>query len=369
MSPDLAAVVLGGLILVTSPAARTDGPRAPADGPQPAQAAASDEPVVPPGVSVDRLIEALRQDGAYKLRLQAAVMLGRSGDGRAATPLVEALEKDPQYTVRAACATALANLKEPRAIAPLLTRMGMDPEAFVREEAARALAKFDRAVALERVLSAYTSPYPSVRREVVRYVLPSPTVAAEPVLALALGDVPAVAVLARQAALAIPPPERWRFFASAAQNSEPAVRRGVVEALRHDKCIEAAQIVLDIYERDIEEEEVRAAAKSALRELRDVLPMAQILKDAAPSSEKHTRARALRLLGCLGGAEARGVLVGALEDDDRYVRGIAVMALGELGDVTVLPAVEKLARNPDNERIMHLVNNTLRQLRMKTGNP
>ncbi len=59
------------------------------------------------------------------------------------------------------------------------------------------------------------------------------------------------------------------------------------------------------------------------------------------------------------------LLLAALTDEDPYVRGMAVIALGELGDPGALPEIEKLSQDPTNERIMHLINNALRQLRSK----
>ncbi|HSI03205.1 MAG TPA: HEAT repeat domain-containing protein, partial [Myxococcota bacterium] len=55
---------------------------------------------------VQRLIDALSHDDAFKVRLQAAVLLGRSNDDRAAPALISALASDAHYTVRAASATA-----------------------------------------------------------------------------------------------------------------------------------------------------------------------------------------------------------------------------------------------------------------------
>ncbi|MBN1962369.1 MAG: HEAT repeat domain-containing protein [Deltaproteobacteria bacterium] len=317
---------------------------------------------------INQLIDILKSHESHKLRLQATIRLGNIDDPLTRKALIYALEKDPHYTVRAACATALAKLHEFNAIPQLLTRVGIDPEPFVRSQASQALEQFNHNEAIEYALKTYTSPYPSVRAEVIRFIASTPTPMIEPVLALALGDVAEVSTAASKAVMAIPIPARWRFLSSASSHPDVAVRRGAILALASMPSHDAAEIVLAVYDRDIEDEEVRVAAREALRRLRDFLPMSQVYRDANPTTKKHIRSRALRLLGCVGGPQALKILTEALKDNDRYVRGIAVMALGELDDPAALPAVEELLKHPDNKFIMHLINNTLRQLHNKQEN-
>ena len=54
-----------------------------------------------------------------------------------------------------------------------------------------------------------------------------------------------------------------------------------------------------------------------------------------------------------------------IADQDVYLRGTAVMAMAELGDPKVVPSLEKLEADPANQRILHLVRHTLKQLRKK----
>jgi HEAT repeat protein len=317
-----------------------------------------------PAAGVDKLVEALAHDPAFKVRLQAAALLRSSSDERATRALLAALERDPHPAVRAQCAANLGERREPRAVAPLLTRIGADPDAFVQGEARRALGGYDRASTLELVLQAYGSPYVSVRRAVLAYVAEAPAPTALPVLTLALGDAPELVELTRKAVAALPPEERWSFYAAATTHREPSVRKGAVDALGDEKAPEAAALVLGVFERDIEEQDVRDAARWALRKLVPYLPVSRITSDAS-SPEKHARARALRLLGAMGGADARRVLLASVADPDPWVRGIAVLALGELGDVSVIPELEKAAADPANQRLSQILDNTLRELRSK----
>lgn len=345
---------------------------APAQAPVPAPAPAPAENAVATAERdkyLEKLIHALTRDDNYKVRLQAAVLLGRSGDARAIDPLVTALGADEHFTVRAASATALANLGEAKAIAHIIKRMAVDNDAFVRDEAARALDKYDRATALPYVVAVYNgSDDERVRRIVIEYVADDVDVAAEPVLERALGDSDAILTVARGAVLGMEKTRALEFLRRAVTHREPSVRKGAVQLLRAVKTAEAAQAILGVFEKDVEVEDVREEARRSLRELREFMPVAPLVQDAQSGGTRAVRVRALKLLGVLGGSEAEKVLVQALDDRDDYVRGNAVISMQFLGSQAVVPALEKLANDPArNERILPLVRTTLRQLREKSG--
>jgi HEAT repeat protein len=353
------------VLAFSSPATAQEPEAVSPPAPQP-NAATIAEPALPASATLERLIKALGEDDAYKVRLQAAVILGRTGDERVVKPLIDALSADPHYTVRAAAATALANLRALKAVSQIIRRLAVDTEELVREEARRALQKFPREEALPYVVATCSANDPRVRKQALSYLAAEPTPGAEQVFAKALGDDnPEIASIAQGALKKLPAAELVRLLEGAVDHREPAVRRGGVDMLRSLDTPEATQLVLRVYSRDIEEEEVRVSARTALRELKRHLPMGQIVKDATQSPEKHTRAQSLRLLGVLGGNQAEAVLLGALGDDDIYVRGTAVMAMGELGDPKVVPSLERLADDPANQRIAHLVRHALKQLRKK----
>jgi HEAT repeat protein len=312
---------------------------------------------------LERLIDALRSDSSFKVRLQAAVLLGRADDDRAVEPLIGAMAADEHYTVRAAAATALANLNVPRAISHIIKRIATDPDAFVREEAARALGKYDEEEALPYVIATYGSDDPTVRREAVRYLAATPTEAAVPVLIKALGDLPETFELVQAAALEMEAAESMRMLRAALDHRDPSVRQGAVRVLHEIGNADAAKLILEVYERDIEADGVRNATRKALRDLRPHLPMNEIVRDAESNPQKHARARALMLLGAIGGDDAEKVLLAALGDQDVYLRGTAVMAMAKLGDPSVVPSLEKLEADPANQRILHLVRHAIKQLR------
>lgn len=314
---------------------------------------------------VQRLIDALSHDDAFKVRLQAAVLLGRSNDDRAAPALISALASDAHYTVRAASATALANLNDLRGIAHIVKAQGVDREAFVREEAERALAKFQRSDALPSVISAYNGAEdPRVRKVALAYVVAQPVTAdTEPVLERALGETPENFEITKTAVLKLEPTRMMALLQRGIDHHDAAVRRGAVNVLRGVNSQDAARMVLGVYERDIEVEEVRAAARESLRAMRALLPIQQFVKEAQSSSERYARARAIKLLGVVGGDEAEKVLLAASHDDEIYIRGSAVLAMQYLGSQSVVPTLEKLAADPDNARILLQIRSVLKHLK------
>jgi hypothetical protein len=88
---------------------------------------------------VDDLSQALIADTSWRVRLQAAVVLGRLHDVRGVPALMRALS-DPLETVRGMAAQVLGDLGDPQAIAAL-QRAQRDPSAFVRGQATVALGK------------------------------------------------------------------------------------------------------------------------------------------------------------------------------------------------------------------------------------
>jgi hypothetical protein len=86
---------------------------------------------------IDDLTRALMQDPSYKVRVQAALVLGKLGDRRAVPSLMQAL-KDANETVRGVAATSLGRLGDNVAANALLSATN-DSSEFVRTQAKRAL--------------------------------------------------------------------------------------------------------------------------------------------------------------------------------------------------------------------------------------
>ncbi len=89
---------------------------------------------------VDSLCRTLTSDSSWRVRLQAAVVLGKLRDPRAVPSLLRALS-DENETVRGLSAQVLGELGDASVIAALERRHRTDSSQFVRNRAGEALAK------------------------------------------------------------------------------------------------------------------------------------------------------------------------------------------------------------------------------------
>jgi hypothetical protein len=89
---------------------------------------------------VDELNQALLSDPSYKVKVQAALVLGKLNDKRAVPALLEAL-RDENETVRGMAVLSLGKLGDARAV-DALHRLESDASPFVRGNVQKALANF-----------------------------------------------------------------------------------------------------------------------------------------------------------------------------------------------------------------------------------
>ena len=87
----------------------------------------------------DELSSALLSDPSFKVRTQAALLLGKLGDKAAVDPLIRALGDDNK-TVRSMAAQSLGKLGGDKASAALRSLLEREKDAFVRGQAEKALA-------------------------------------------------------------------------------------------------------------------------------------------------------------------------------------------------------------------------------------
>jgi hypothetical protein len=89
--------------------------------------------------NVDELCKALLEDSNFKVRVQAALVLGKLGNRTAVEPLIKALA-DVNKTVRAIAAQALGQIADSAAADPLRDLLKRETDPFVRSQAEKALA-------------------------------------------------------------------------------------------------------------------------------------------------------------------------------------------------------------------------------------
>jgi hypothetical protein len=102
----------------------------------------------------DELARALQNDPSFKVRTQAALLLGKLGDKAGVDPLTRALG-DEIKTVRAMAAQSLGKLGGERAASALKALLQRERDGFVRAQAEKALA----------AIAASTSPPPAEGRD------------------------------------------------------------------------------------------------------------------------------------------------------------------------------------------------------------
>jgi hypothetical protein len=89
------------------------------------------------GDKIDDLTRALMQDPSYKVRVQAALVLGKLNDRRSVDSLIQAL-RDENESVRGVAATSLGRIGDKRAANALLAATN-DSSEFVRGQARKSL--------------------------------------------------------------------------------------------------------------------------------------------------------------------------------------------------------------------------------------
>lgn len=327
--------------------------------PKLAIAETSDEPAAPGEQRLLAMIDQLRDDDRWSMRMEAAVYLGRTGDIRVRKPLQRALE-DKHYAVRAAAIRALTKLQDPRAINPLIDCMG-DDEAFVASEARQSVELFDVDAArpyLVRALKRHVDP--RVRLGAAEMLAEDRDPAALRALIDAIGDDDAVGAFALSAIGRLGRERSTNVFLGALQTEDYGVQVAAIRALVELDTPLATEPLIGLL--DSEVPEVTIAANQGLRSLAKHVDRGTWLVVAKRAGSRFERARALKVLGVLGGEDAANILLGALDDPDVLVRGAAVNGIASLGDLRAIEKLTEMKKDEANGRIISLVRTTLLNL-------
>jgi HEAT repeat protein len=305
----------------------------------------------------DQLARSLRENEDFKVRLQAAVILGRAGGEKAVPALVAALG-DAHYTVRGAAALALANVGSAEAIEAVAARLD-DEEQFVRDEALKALTELAWKVgpgAVSYLLAVRDKLSARQRLNVTRLLASIPDAAARRALAESSADEDEQVRAEADKALREAPKERAAEALRGVLGSPRyKVRQRACELLGELQDEESVARLSEILMDEVEVPEVKAAARAALARMKDKLDgpvLAQLLRHAP---DRRERAKSATLLAVKGGERSYVALVAALEDPDVFVRGTAAMALSEMGDARAVGPLARLLNKEENVRILKIV--------------
>ena len=238
---------------------------------------------------------------SFKLRLQAANILGQLNDLRAVPPLINALG-DEHFAVRGQAAIGLGALGDSASAVALIDVLTNDKEAWVRKEAAKALGK--------------------VRHEKTA-----------PALVEALKD------------------KRWKVRLAAAASLGTVGNSGSVDSL------------VTVLDNALEAKEVRDAALASLTQLREHIDAGTQVMTLKRDQDRVKRSRAARLLGVIAGPLAVDALLDGLNDQEISVRLTVIETLEKLGDPKAVSPLETLLRHEQDQLVARRARNCLKTLK------
>jgi HEAT repeat protein len=321
------AILLSALVVVVAPAA----------GAAVASRLSPDE--------FNLLAERLKQSGSYKVRIQAALLLGAAGGSDALPLLVAVLKDDSRASVRAAAALGLGALGDERAYAPLIESLN-EPDPFVRAQIGKSIVELSRGSSGGMRLWAAMQSTPKTTRILGTHLLATLGAEGVPALLIASSEPdPEIGAAVKDELLRLPQSQLKAGLLLAltlhdARTGVPAATM-LADGLNFDAIPALADAVVDPQQPPT----VAAAARTALKRLSDAIDL-RVQARRADSPDSGERTRALVLIAAKGGDEAQDLLVAALDDDDSMVLAQAVSGLAEVGDAEALPALRALEGRP-----------------------
>lgn len=311
---------------------------------------------------VGALIAKLRPDNSFKVRMQAAILLGRIGDKKAVVPLVDALH-DSDYAIRGSAAIALGNIGDPSA-GPHLISLLKDNEELVRREAMNALVKLaNHPEVLQAILGGFAGSDFKIRIEIINVLGNIKDDEALTALANALGEeVGHLGDSASQVVVGMGKEKALKVLLKALQGKSAPARIKAIEIMGQLKDAKYVEPLADVLASDVAGDDAKAA-REALRKMRQFIKSDPLVNPAL-KGDKAARDRSIQLLGISGDETAVRTLMDVLSDDDVYFRGRAAQALAVTGDKRAVPKLERLMKDKANQRIMGILKNSLKILQL-----
>jgi HEAT repeat protein len=256
-------------------------------------------PVRAEGDPVPMLVEKLAQSDSFRVRTQAAAVLGRIRDPRAIDPLIASLSHDESYVVRGASAGALGHLGGARVIDPLFRAL-RDEDPFVRSLAEEALTEVkgdDVALYYRAHLfgGAYRAERPIALKNLTRLCLAGDAVAAS-VMAEALTSTE----LRADAASALekcPEAQSVPVLIAALDAEDTQARLVAAQVLARKPSARVVTALGAAYGETAQDEPVREQLRVGLKSMRSLVDLADLIEEATSTEQNERRTQAIRLLG------------------------------------------------------------------------
>jgi HEAT repeat protein len=287
-----------------------------------------------------------------ELRMAAASALGTLGEASAVPALVNGLsDKNPQVRIR--CCAALATLDHPKAVPSLIQRLS-DPHGEVRHEAAVSLASIGTDQALSALLGMLDDDNTSIRRIAASSLGQAGSVKAVQPLADALADensaVRSAAVFSIIELLSNAPTQQSHKIretvVSELKNSDSATVRPLVEILAEsnqrrqrrnaawflgrvidEPDSETISVLIDALESD--DSSTAQFAATSLSEVGGEDVEDDLLEFVDGDGDDEGRAKAVYVLGQIGGQRSADKIQKLTEDDSKQVRKRAFAAVSK----------------------------------------
>ncbi len=311
------------------------------------------------------LTERLRNSSAFKVRLQAALLLGAAGGADAEPVLVTALREDKHPAVRAAAALGLGQTQDPRAIDPLLSAMA-DDDPLLRGQSEKGLGQLAQSV-------------PSGALKVWEGLARSPALVQARGLTvlgtLGAGGVPGLCAaasvgnegakgLAREELAKLPKDQLLAGLRETLKLKDADLSPVAAAMLGDQGDGIALPSLADAVSDPTQPQAVSTEARSALVRLAAQIDPASEQR-RFESDDPQERMRAVLLLSVKGGAVAEQVSLKALRDGTLRVQAAGASAAADLGVLAALPKIKALTEKEEEAPILRVLQIAARRLERK----
>jgi len=277
-----------------------------------------------------------------ELRMAAASALGQLNETSAVPKIINQLS-DENPKVRVRCCAALAKLDHPKAVPPLIERLS-DPIGEVRREAAVALASIGTDQALSALLDMLDDANTSIRRIAASSLGEAGSVKAVQPLADALADESSAV---RSAAVF----SIIELLSNAPTQQSHQIRDTVVSELQNSDSA-TVQPLVEILDESNQRRQRRNAAWFLGRVVDDADPKTiEILVEALESDDNSTAQFAATSLSEIGGETVEDELLEFVSDENNNPEGRAkaVYVLGQIGGQRSADKIQKLTEDDSKQ--------------------